>query len=129
MVIGRPTPGARVLSKKTVSPMAIAVTIETARSIHAPAEIVVNAAVPAVASTQKTRIAPPIVERTALTATEPRSGKSVRAIRLVTAHISAAPSEARAPSVVSAITGREAGPRPGGRGSPPDNPAHGRPRS
>jgi len=55
-----------------------------------------------------------------LTATEPSSGIRERARRLVTAHAIAAPSEARAPSVVSAITSGE---------YPLDNPGGARRRS
>src|SRR5262245_3729879 len=107
--MARARPSARVLSKNTVSPSAIATTIESARKIQAAAEIAVKAPAPAVASTQTTRITPPILERTALTPTEPSSAISVLASRLVTAHAIAEPSAARAPSVVSEITGKRAG--------------------
>ena len=60
----------RVLSKNTVSPIAVAATIESARSTSALADAAVNAPAPAVASTQTTRRALPTVERTALTATD-----------------------------------------------------------
>src|SRR5207245_9180050 len=85
-------------------PIAIAITIERVRRIHGPTEIVVKAPSPAVVITQKTRIALPIVERTALTVAALNSGIRERARRLVTAHAIAAPSEARAPGVVSEIT-------------------------
>src|SRR5437899_11168732 len=85
----------RVLSKNTVSPIAVAATIESARSTSALADAAVNAPAPAVASTQTTRMALPTVERTALTATEPSSGTSARARRLVTAQVSAEPSAAK----------------------------------
>src|SRR5437867_2451677 len=107
--MARARPSARVLSKNTVSPSAIATTIESASSAHASAEIVAKMPGPAVATTHATRIAPPIVERTALTATEPSAGISVRASRLVTAHAIAEPSAARAPRVVSEITGERTG--------------------
>src|SRR5215813_1322594 len=107
--MARARPSARELSKNTVSPSAIATTMESARNIQALAEIAVKAPAPAVASTQTTRITPPMLERTALTPTEPSSSMSVRARRLVTAHATADPSAARAPSVVSEITGERAG--------------------
>ena len=93
-----------MLSKNTVSPIAMATTIESESRTQAPTDAPVNAPAPAVASTQTTRIVPPIVERIALTATEPMPGMSERARILVTAHISAEPSDARAPRVVSAIS-------------------------
>jgi len=95
---------ARVLSKNTVSPSAMAVTIDSPSKSHALAEIVVKAPVPAVASTQTTRSTPPIVERIALMPTEPSSDIRERARRLVTAHATAEPRAARAPNVVSSIT-------------------------
>src|SRR5882672_5435661 len=102
--MARPRPSARVLSKNAVSPTAMAVTIESESRTHAVAEAPVNSAAPAVASTQRTRIVPPIVERIALIPAEPIPGMSERARMLVTAHISAEPSDARAPRVVSAIS-------------------------
>src|SRR5215510_13671989 len=107
--MARARPSARELSKSTVSPSAIATTMESERNIQALAEIAVKAPAPAVASTQTTRITPPMVERTALTPTDPSSLISVLASRLVTAHAIAEPSAARAPSVVSEITGDRAG--------------------
>src|SRR5262245_30565131 len=115
--MARARPSARELSKNTVSPNAIATTMESARNIQAVAEIAVKAPDPAVASTQTTRIRPPMVERTALTATELSSVMSVLASRLVTAHAIAEPSAARAPSVVSEITRKRGGPDSG-----PDQP-------
>jgi len=120
IVMARPTPIARVLSKKTVSPSAMAVTIESPSKSHAPAEIVVKAPLPAVASTQATRSAPPIEERIALIPTEPSSAMRERARRLVTAHATAEPRAARAPNVVSSITSRR---------YPLDNPGRARRRS
>src|SRR5438874_3812014 len=102
--MARATPMARVLSKNTVSPSAMAVTIDSPSKSHALAEIVVKAPVPAVASTQTTRSTPPIVERIALMPTEPSSDMRERARRLVTAHATAEPRAARAPNVVSSIT-------------------------
>src|SRR5262249_15374126 len=107
--MARARPSARELSKNTVSPSAIATTMESARNIHALAEIAAKAPAPAVASTQTTRITPPMLERTALTPTGPSSSVSVRARRRVTAHATAEPSAARAPSVVSEIIGEQAG--------------------
>src|SRR5262245_44863239 len=118
--MARPTPMARVLSKKIVSPSAIAVTIDSPSNSHAPAEIVVNAPGPSVASTQVTSRTPPMVERIALTPTEPSSTMSERARRLVTAHATAEPRAARAPNVVSSITSRR---------YPLDNPGGARRRS
>src|SRR5262245_33204952 len=115
--MARARPSARELSKNTVSPSAIATTMESARNIQAVAEIAVKAPAPAVASTQTTRITPPMVERTALTPTEPSSVISDRARRLVTAHAIADPSAAKARSVVSEITWERAG-----LGSGPDQP-------
>src|SRR5438067_8358965 len=102
--MARPTPMARVLSKNTVSPSAIAVTIESPSNSHPLAEIAVNTPAPAVASTQAMSSAPPIVDRIALTPTEPSSDMRERARRLVTAHATAEPRAARAPNVVSSIT-------------------------
>src|SRR5438552_19098751 len=82
----------------------MATTIESESRTQAPTDAPVNAPAPAVASTQTTRIVPPIVERVALTATELMPGMSERARLLVTAHISAEPSDARAPRVVAAIS-------------------------
>jgi hypothetical protein len=96
----------RVLSKNTVSPSAIAVMIERPSNSHAPAEIVVKAPVPTVANTQATRSVPPMVERMALTPTDPSSDMRERARRLVTAHATAEPRAARAPSVVLSIIAR-----------------------
>ena len=96
----------RVLSKNTVSPSAIAVTIERPSNNQALAEIVVKAPMPTVANTQATRSVPPIVERMALTPTDPSSDIMERARRLVTAHATAEPRAARAPSVVLSITWR-----------------------
>src|SRR5882724_2089430 len=127
--MARARPSARVLSKNTVSPSAIATTIESASSAHASAEIVAKMPGPAVATTHATRIAPPIVERTALTATEPSAGISVRASRLVTAHAIAEPSAARAPSVVSEITGERTGQCRAGTSSRLDNSGIARRRS
>src|SRR5207245_1447266 len=88
-------------------------TTETAQASAASAlaDAAVTAPAPAVVSTQTTRRALPTVERTALTATEPSSGTSARARRLVTAQVSAEPSAASAPRVVSGI--RRAGSAPG----------------
>src|SRR5438132_4879339 len=102
--MARPTPMARVVSKNTVSPSAIAVTIDSPSNSHPLAEIAVNPPAPAVASTQAMRSTPPIVERIALTPTEPSSDMRERARRLVTAHATAEPRAARAPNVVSSIT-------------------------
>jgi hypothetical protein len=82
----------RVLSKNTVSPIAIAATIESASSARALGDGAMNTPAPAVASTQTSRSAPPKVERTALIATEPSSGESERTSRLVAAQVSAGPS-------------------------------------
>ena len=95
-----------VLSKNTVSPIAIAATIESARSPRALVDAAANTPTPTVAATQPSRSAPPTVERAALTTTEPSPGTSERARRLVTAQVSAEPSAAKAPRVVSAITRR-----------------------
>jgi len=96
----------RVLSKNTVSPSAIAVTIDSPSSSQALTEIVVNAPVPTVARTQVTSRVPPIVERIALIPTDPSSVSMERARRLVTAHAIAEPRAARAPNVVLSITSR-----------------------
>src|SRR5215510_2268350 len=102
---------ARVLSKNTVSPNAMAVTIDSPSKSQPPAEIVVKAPVPAVDSTQTTRSTPPIVERMALTPTEPSSAIRERASRLVTAHATAEPRAARAPNVVGSIDPPAGAPR------------------
>src|SRR5262245_66428924 len=117
--MARARPRARVLSKNTVSPRAIATTIERVSSTQALAEIAVKTPAPAVTSTQTTRITPPIVERTALTPTEPRTAIRVLASRLVTAHAIAEPSAARAPRAVPGLTGEGAGPGRGGTRSTP----------
>src|SRR5438552_5916760 len=77
--MARPSPSARVDSKNTVSPIAIAVTIESASSPRAPVDAAANAPTPAVAVTQPSRSAPPTVARAALTTTEPSPGTSERA--------------------------------------------------
>src|SRR5437867_675730 len=102
--MARPSPSARVDSKNTVSPIAIAATIESASSPRALVDAAANAPTPAVAATQPIRSAPPTVERTALTTTEPSPGTSERARRPFTAQVSAEPSAASAPRVDSAIT-------------------------
>src|SRR5437667_332944 len=102
--MARPSPSARVDSKNTVSPVAIAVTIESASSPRAPVDAAANAPTPAVAVTQPSRSAPPTVARAALTTTEPSPGTSERARRPFTAQVSAEPSAASAPRVDSAIT-------------------------
>ena len=71
IVMARPRPIARVLSKKTVSPMAIAATIETASSANVVHDIVTSAAAPSPAITHTTSSAPATPERTALIVTEP----------------------------------------------------------
>src|SRR5215475_3680684 len=118
--MARATPIARVLSKNTVSPSAMAVTIDSPSRSHPLAEIVVKAPLPSVASAQATSSTPPIVERIALTPTEPSSAMRERARRLVTAHATAEPRAARAPNVVSSITSRR---------YPLDNPGGARRRS
>ena len=95
-----------MLSKNTVSPIAIAATIESASSTSARVDATANAPAPAVTSTHTSRIAPPTVERTALTATEPSSRTSERTRRPVAAQVTAAPRDASVPRVVSAITRR-----------------------
>src|SRR2546422_8359256 len=102
--MARPSPSARVDSKNTVSPIAIAVTIEGASSRGAPVGAAANAPTPAVAVTQPSRSAPPTVARAALTTTEPSPGTSERTRRPFTAQVSAEPSAASAPRVDSAIT-------------------------
>src|SRR5207244_2397933 len=102
--MARLSPSARVDSKNTVSPIAIAVTIESASSPRAPVDATANAPTPAVAVTQPSRSAPPTVARAALTTTEPSPGTSERTRRPFTAQVSAEPSAASAPRVDSAIT-------------------------
>ena len=89
-----------------VSPIVTAATIESASSARAPAEIEANGAIPRVPSTQATRSAPPTLERSAFTATDPRSAIRDRTRRPVTAQVTAEPRAASAPSVVSASTRR-----------------------
>src|SRR5438034_10316561 len=99
--MARPSPSARVDSKNTVSPIAIAVTIESASSPRAPVDAAANAPTPAVAVTQPSRSAPPTVARAARSE-ERRVGKECRSrwspaqynkkqghhARLITAHTS-----------------------------------------
>src|SRR2546423_1916636 len=56
--MARPTPSMCVLSKNTVSPIAIAATIESARSPRALVDAAANTPTPTVAATQPSRSAP-----------------------------------------------------------------------
>ena len=62
---------ARVLSKNTVSPTAMAATIETASRANVAPDIATSTPGPAVALTQATSKIPATPERTALMVTEP----------------------------------------------------------
>ena len=71
MVMARPRPIARVLSKNTVSPTAMAITMELISSANVVHDIVTSAAGPSVSSTKITSSVPAMPERTALMVAEP----------------------------------------------------------
>ena len=105
IVIARPSPMARVLSKKTVSPTPIAATIETTSKTNVAPDIVTRAAGPFTTTTQASSSVPATPERIALMATEPWWGISVRASRLVIDQARAAPRAHRAPRAGCGGTG------------------------
>jgi len=71
MVMARPSPIARVLSKNTESPTAMAATIEILRNANVVHDIATSVPGPSLTLTQAASSVPAMPERTALIVTEP----------------------------------------------------------
>ncbi len=101
--MARPRPSRCVLSKKIVSPMAMASTMETASSARLPTDSVRITSRPPAASIQPTTRTAVSVVRAALIVKVPIPGASALTIRLVTDHDIAEPSAQSAPTVALSI--------------------------
>src|SRR5262249_1678352 len=97
--MARPNPRRCVLSKKIVSPIAMASTMETASSAKPLIDSVSTVSRRPANSTHPTTMSAVSVVRAALSVSVPSAGASALTIKLVTDHASADPSAQSAPTV------------------------------